>query len=199
MSCLDSFIRRLEAQRACLDLAAASDRRSAGAGARARLGQRSHLRPSARASAGAGDLRLRAGGPRPSGRSAGSGTICCSAIFTIPCRAPATACRARRRWRMPTSAAAIARPPPSLPAGCPARCRPCSPTAPGWSLTSPCSIVPWCRSTCPRGSPPTAISSTAIDPNEGAARDPSLRMVSKSCRRLEFLFGARMRRLDGAG
>ncbi len=49
MSRLDSFIRRLEAQRACLDRAARADQRDrrdrAGAGAR----QRPHLRPSARA------------------------------------------------------------------------------------------------------------------------------------------------------
>ena len=59
LSRLDSNIRRLEAQRALPEHGSRAASPSAGAGDRAGAGQRAHLRPSARAAAGPGDLRVR--------------------------------------------------------------------------------------------------------------------------------------------
>ena len=104
VSRLDSFIRRLEAQRACLDLAAAlvARPRRAGAGARAR--QRPDLRSSARAvsrtgrsmSASARSRRIPTACRRPN--------CCSSATCARPCRPRAHGSPAGSRWPISTPA-----------------------------------------------------------------------------------------------
>ena len=71
---LDKAIRRLEAQRACLDWAVAEIADVPGHRARARPRQRPQLRPSSRPPAGARDLRLRAQPAGAPGLDAGGRT-----------------------------------------------------------------------------------------------------------------------------
>ena len=108
MSRLDSFIRRLEAQRACLEPGGGADPRDrrdrAGAGSR----QRPDLRPSARAVPGPRHLCLRAQGRGASRLRAASGISDPRRHARDPAGAAGAGLAGGSRWRISTPAPAIA-------------------------------------------------------------------------------------------